>query len=141
MPSLSWETLRLIALVIVLVPVLIANLRSGDVPNWGSVAVMVAGVALFLVRGEPSNAPWLFWVAGAVIWIGLFAALRLPGGVVKMAIAFLTWFDDAGAYLVFFTAAMLIVAVVAFALRRQRVPVAPGFLIAGLGVFALAATG
>lgn len=139
MPSLSWEMLRLIALVIVFVPVLLANLRTGDVPNWGCAAVLVAGVAIALVRPDRSDVPWLFWIGGAVVWIGLFAALRLPGGLVKLAIAFLPWFDDAGAYLAFFTLAMLIAGAAGFALRRQQMPVAPGFLIAGLGLFAVAA--
>lgn len=141
MLSLSWEMLRLIALVIVFIPVLVANLRTGEVSNWGSAAVLAAGVGIAMARPDPSDVPWLFWIGGAAVWIGLFAALRLPGGVVKMAIAFLPWFEDVGAYLAFFTVAMLIVGVAGFALRRQQVPVAPGFLIAGLGVFAVAAAG
>lgn len=141
MPSLSYELARLIALVIVFVPVMIVNLRSGELPNWGAAAVLVTGLVIGLFRPDPLDLPWLFWTIGSVIWIGLFAALRVPAGLVKIAMAFLPWFQDAGEYLAFVTIAMGITAAAGFLLRRALVPVAPGLLVAGASVFALAAVG
>ncbi len=142
MSSLSWEMVRLLALVVVFVPVLAVNLRSGNLPNWCAAAVLVAGLALGLTRDGPAEAPWLFWIIGTVVWIGIFTFVGgVPGGVVKVAIAFLPWFHDAGDYLLFITIAMGLAAAGAFLLRRERIPIAPGMMIAGLGMFAFAAIG
>jgi Flp pilus assembly protein protease CpaA len=139
MPSLSWEILRLIALVVVFLPVLVVNLRNGTLPNWGSLAVLVAGIAIALFRHDAVDLPWLFWVGGLVVWLALFAALRVPAGLVKIGIAFLPWFEGPGEYLVFFIVAMLIVGAAGVTMRFKTVPFAPGLMISALGLFVVTA--
>ncbi|ASJ89516.1 hypothetical protein [Porphyrobacter sp. CACIAM 03H1] len=139
MPALSWEILRLIALVVVFLPVLVVNLRTGTLPNWGSLAVLVAGVVIGLFRPDPLDLPWLFWIGGLVTWLALFAAMRAPAGLVKIGIAFLPWFEGPGEYLAFIVIAMLIVGMAGATMRFKTVPFAPGLMISGLGLFAVTA--
>lgn len=142
MSSLSWEAARLAALVVVFAPILVLSLRSGNLPNWSAAVVLVTGLALGLTRAGLAEAPWLFWIIGTVVWIAFSAfADGIGGGVVKVAIAFLPWFHDAGEYLLFITIAMGLAAGGAFLLRRQKIPIAPCLMIAGLGMFTFAAVG
>lgn len=142
MSPLSWEMVRLLALLVVFIPVLVVNLRTGNLPNWCAAIVLVAGLALGLSRTAPLEAPWLFWVLGTLGWFGIFAGFRaVPGGLVKIAIAFLPWFHDPGEYLWFITIAFGIIWGLSLLLRREPLPAAPGLLIAGLGLFTFAAFG
>lgn len=142
MPSLSWEAMRLLALLVVFTPIVVVNLRSGILHNWSAAVVLVVGLALGLIREGPAEAPWLFWIIGAVVWFGIFCFVRgAPGGVIKIAIAFLPWFHDPQDYLAFVTIAMFVAAATAYLLRRKFVPIGPGMMVAGLGLFTFAAVG
>jgi hypothetical protein len=130
-----FESIRAAAYALILLPVMIANLRTRRITNMQSGLVLIAGVVLVvaerLLTGAWNAAP-LFWAIMATA-ILLLAALRvLPGGGAKFLIALLPWFANWGAFAVVVTIAFFATAAVGYA-RGGESPLVPSFYVAGLG--------
>ncbi|WP_379548866.1 hypothetical protein ACFCW2_06775 [Qipengyuania sp. DSG2-2] len=135
----NFELVRLAAFLGVMVPALVDNIRTGQLPNWSMGLILVAGIVLAFVQG--GEVPWLFWIAGVVVGLALFVTRVVPAGVVKFLIAFLPWFFDPSAFLIFFTVGFLATVLYGKVAGRTDIPIAPGFFVAGLGVFGMSLLG
>ncbi len=137
----QFEWVRTAAFALVLLPVMIANLRTGRISNGQSALVLITGAALVVAErvltGTWTVAP-LFWGITAAAML-LLAALRvLPGGGAKFMIALLPWFANSGALMVVVTAGFFITAAIGYA-KGGEGPLVPGFYAAGLGALIYAA--
>jgi hypothetical protein len=133
--------LRAAAFAAVLLPVMIANVRTGRITNAQSALVLIAGGALVIAERVLTGA----WNAAPVSWaiaataILLLAALRvLPGGGAKFLVALLPWLADWGAFVAVVTIGFFATAAIGVA-RGGQSPLVPGFYLAGLGALIYAA--
>lgn len=139
-PTFLW--LRVAAFAIILLPVAVANLRRGTIPNAHNAFVFVSGVSLLaaerLLTATSTGLPWFFWIAAFLLAILLALLNQLPGGAAKFLVALLPWFSAWPAYAAAVSAGLLLSAALGYA-RRANAPVVPGFYVAGLGALAVAA--
>ena len=131
----QFEWVRAAAFAVVLLPVMIANLRTGRITNMQSGLVLIAGAALVVAERVLTGA----WNAAPVFWaviataILLLAAFRvLPGGGAKFLIALLPWFAQWPAFAAVVTIAFFATAAIGYA-RGGEAPLVPGFYVSGLG--------
>jgi|GEM_PF-2879307 len=143
MAESTFEWLRASAFILLLMPVLVENLKSGRLTNAHNAMVFLGGVALLVAErllADPSmSLPWGLW--GAVILLVMLSAGlgAVPGGVAKFLIALLPWFTGWEAYLGTATAAFFLTVAWGYA-KGDQAPLVPGFYLAGLGAFVYAAS-
>ncbi|HEX9953639.1 MAG TPA: hypothetical protein VGB48_00280 [Allosphingosinicella sp.] len=136
------EWLRAFAFLLVLLPALVANLRSGLVTNAHNAMIFLVGVAILVTErllSEPSmSLPWGLWTTVILLVIVLASLGTVPGGVAKLLIALLPWFTGWESYLFTATAGFFFSAAWGYA-KGGQAPLIPAFYLAGLGAFIYAA--
>jgi hypothetical protein len=135
-----------IAFALAILPLLVLNLRTGQVKNSYILLVFASGLVIAAVsRGSDwslspvplISVPW--FVAASAVLIVLFCTSIIPGGVAKTLIALLPWFSILG-YLFVVTAGSFAFAFFAYLHRRniyqsQTLPVVP--IVATIGMISL----
>jgi Flp pilus assembly protein protease CpaA len=135
---MTLELFRLALLVATMLPLLVANLREGTVPNPLNALLLAVGlvVALFgshvgLAAFDVSSLFW--WLPGAALL--LWMALRgwAAPGVAKFLIALFPWYD-LQTYLLLMTCGMGLTALCGFVFKRQEVLIVPPMLFAVVAI-------
>ena len=114
------------------VPLLVANVRRGTVPNLLLGILLVAGVVMTIMLGPLTPGMLLWWGAGFVLFILAAAKGMIPGGVAKLFIALLPWFGLQG-YLLVVVIGMVLAAIIG-KMRGGNALVVPPMMAAALGV-------
>ena len=132
MDALHPQLVKAAMLFVCFVPLLVANVRRGTVPNLLLGILLVAGVVKTVMLSPVTPGMLLWWGAGFILF--LFAAARgmIPGGVAKLFIALLPWFDLQG-YLLVVIIGMGLAAIIG-KIRGGNARVVPPMMAAALGV-------
>ena len=132
-----------IAFALAILPLLLLNIRTGNVKNSYILLVFVAGLVIAAVsRGSDWSLSsvlliqFLWFVAASAVLFVLSCTGIIPGGVAKTSIALLPWFSILS-YLFVVTAGLFAFAFFAYLHRRniysrQALPVVPIVAIAGM---------
>jgi hypothetical protein len=97
-----------LAFTIAALPLVVLNLRTGNIPNWANAVLLGAGLAILALAGTLAPSPWILMALAPII---LFALKILPGGAAKFLIALLPWFTP-GEYLFVTGAGFLLVGLI-----------------------------
>jgi Flp pilus assembly protein protease CpaA len=131
--------IRVALLGVLLLPLLIGNIRTTKVKNLWLLPLLLVGVACALfvpASGVPQvGLPQMgYWLAGTVLFLGLFAARALPGGTAKFLLALIPWFAF-GEYMTVLCAGGFLAVLIAYTTRRDAL-IVPPIMVAALVIAA-----
>jgi Flp pilus assembly protein protease CpaA len=124
-------------------PLVIDNLRTGNITNMNNAILLVAGLGVMALGPTlglagfqlPALSPWMLV---ALVPFVMFALKWVRGGAAKFLIALLPWFSP-GEYLAVVVSGFVLAGVTGAALRRKDVQIATPMVLLGLIVLALGA--
>lgn len=132
------ETIKLGLLILAMAPLLVANLRSGNVPNFLVGLLLACGIAI-AVTGPSfgtesfSSISLLWWAVGAVLLLAAAIFRMVSAGVAKFLIALMPWYG-LEQYLIVFTLGMFLAVAMGKFGGSSRVLIAPPIMSAALCV-------
>ncbi|MBX7456700.1 hypothetical protein K3152_00420 [Qipengyuania sp. 1NDH17] len=132
MDALDPQLVKAALLFACFVPLLVANLRSGTVPNVLLGILLVVGVVTTILFGTLTPGMLVWWGAGFILFLLAAAKGMIPGGVAKLFIALLPWFDFQP-YLLVVAIGMGLAAIIG-KMRGGNALVVPPMMVAALGV-------
>ena len=137
---MSVATIKLSLLMLVFIPLLISNLRTGMVKNGMLGTMFAIGVLVAFFDPAFGAQPLklfalLGWGLTAGLLLGIAAYGAVSGGVAKLLIALLPWFPF-GEYLLAVTIGMLLAAAVAHWTGKNAL-IVPPMMLAALAVWLL----
>lgn len=126
---MSAAAIKLGLLMLASIPLLLYNLRTGNVKDALIGAILATGVIVAFFGRQIGAAPSTFstvigWVLTAVCLVGGALLFGAPGGIAKFLIALLPWFPM-GDYLMVIVIGMLLTVVVCLVTRRSAAIVPP----------------
>ena len=134
-----------LAFSIAALPVMVENLRTGMISNWGNAILLLAGLAVltleptFGMSGFHLPVP-LPWSPMKLILLAFFVRMRFGGGAVKFLVALLPWFST-DEYLLVTTARCALASIIGYVRGIKEVQIAPQMVVIGLLVLAVGTAG
>lgn len=132
------ELIKLGLLMLTMTPLLVANLRSGNVPNLLVGLLLACGIAIAVLGPSFGTEPFvasspLWWAAGSVLLLAAAIFRVVSAGVAKFLIALIPWYS-LEQYLIVFTLGMFLAAAIGKLGGSSRALVIPPVMCAALCV-------
>jgi len=132
------ELIKLGLLMLAMAPLLVANLRSGTVPNGLVGLLLTCGIATAVLGPAFGAAPFVtsslvWWAAGSVLLLAAAIFRAVSGGVAKFLIALIPWYDFEQ-YLIVVTLGMFLAAAIGKFGGTGWALIVPPLMSAALGV-------